>query len=66
MNAGGKDKDLLEYSEAEKNERFLLGMAIMSDVEVLNKDAAVAFVTGDWDSAKNVLCVWSIKKTTTS
>jgi hypothetical protein len=47
LNAGGKDKDLLEYSEAEKNERFLLGMAIMSDVEVLNKDAAVAFVTGD-------------------
>jgi len=30
-----------------KNERFLLGRAIMSDVEVLNKDAAVAFMTGD-------------------
>jgi hypothetical protein len=48
LNAGGKDRVLLEYSDAEKkNERFLLERAIMSDVEVLNKDAAIAFVTGN-------------------
>jgi len=47
LNAGGKDRELLEYSETEKNERFFRGRAIMSDVEVLNKDAAVAFVTGE-------------------
>jgi hypothetical protein len=34
----------------------------MSD-GVLNKDAAVAFVTSDWDSTKTVLCMLSIKKT---
>jgi hypothetical protein len=66
LNPGGKDRDLLEYSEAEKTERFLLRRAIMSDVEVLNKDAAVAFVTGDLDSTKNVLCMWFIKNITTS
>jgi hypothetical protein len=42
-----RERDLLEYSEAEKNDRFLLGRALLSDVTVLNKDAAVAFVTSD-------------------
>jgi hypothetical protein len=46
LNAGGRDRDLLEYSEAEKKEHFILGRVVMSD-GVLNKDAAVAFVTSD-------------------
>jgi hypothetical protein len=37
--------------QRQKNERFLLGRAIMSNVEVLNKDAVVGFVTGDRESA---------------
>jgi hypothetical protein len=43
----GETKMYSNVRRQKKNERFLLGRAIMSVVEVLNKDAAVAFVTGD-------------------